>query len=372
MHAAMEGSKVRSGVSAVVLAGGMSTRMGTPKQLVCIQGKPLLETVLFTLRASRVDEIVIVLGHSADIIQQQIPLGGVKIVINELYRDGMGTSLRTGINSVGADADGALIVLADQPFVRPETIDRLIEEYQERKPQIVIPFYNGFRGNPVLLDRTVFAELAGLSGDIGCRAIFGSHAQGILKVPVDDCGVLQDLDTRADIARFEQTGPQRGWEAKPLENADLSGREVLEPHLVVVGQDALAVALTSIARLLGFTVTVVDPFACIDDVPGAARILRVLDFSLLPSAFETYVVVASRGRFDEEALEQAMKMSAAYIALVANKRRAQEIYASLESRGVSGEKLANIRAPAGIDIGAVTPEEIALSIMAEIAAKRRK
>jgi molybdenum cofactor cytidylyltransferase len=97
-------------------------------------------------------------------------------------------------------------VLADQPFLKHETINRLIAEYREKKPEIIVPTYNGSRGNPVLLDRSVFDELGALKGDIGCRAIFQAHKEGILKVPVPDAGVLLDLDTPADVERFEKSG----------------------------------------------------------------------------------------------------------------------------------------------------------------------
>ncbi len=193
-----------SGVSAIVLAAGSSIRMGEAKPLVQVAGKPMLERTLATLLESRVDEIVVVLGHSADLIQERIPFRGAKTVINNSYSEGIASSLRTGLSSVAANAEAALIVLADQPFLKSETIDRLLEEYSSKKPEIVIPTYNGFRGNPVLLDRSTFREVAQLTGDIGCRAIFGSHIRGLLKVPVQDPGVLVDLDTPADIQRFAQ------------------------------------------------------------------------------------------------------------------------------------------------------------------------
>jgi xanthine dehydrogenase accessory factor len=84
------------------------------------------------------------------------------------------------------------------------------------------------------------------------------------------------------------------------------------------------------------------------------------------------VVVTSRGRFDEEAIEQALNMDTVYVSLLASKKRAQEIRSKLQHKGISEEKLARVRAPAGLDIGAVTPAEIALSIMAEAVSNRRR
>jgi xanthine dehydrogenase accessory factor len=123
---------------------------------------------------------------------------------------------------------------------------------------------------------------------------------------------------------------------------------------------------------LNFTVTVVDPFLGLAEWPEADRALHALDFSLLPTAAERYVVVASRGQFDEEAVAQAVLADSSYIALLANKKRAQEVLRSLSAQAVPAAKLAAVRAPAGLEIGAETPEEIALSIMAEIVAGRRR
>jgi xanthine dehydrogenase accessory factor len=118
-------------------------------------------------------------------------------------------------------------------------------------------------------------------------------------------------------------------------------------------------------------VTLVDPLLPLHDLPEADRVLHVLDFARLPAA-ERYVLVASRGQCDEEAVEQGLRSNAAYIALLANKKRAQEVMNNLRSQGISEDRLSRVRAPAGLDIGAENPEEIALSILAEIVAERRE
>ena len=92
----------------------------------------------------------------------------------------------------------------------------------------------------------------------------------------------------------------------------------------------------------------------------------------LSASFSRYVVIASRGKFDEEAVEQALHSNSNYVALVANRKRAQEVLRGLQARGEPAENLSKVRVPAGLDIGAVTPEEIALSILAEIVSLVRK
>jgi len=367
-----------SRIGAVILAAGMSSRMGEAKQLLRLGERTLLDQVVESVRGSRVDEIIVVLGHAAETVKAGVATQGLKFVINEDYQRGIGTSLRTGLSALPAEVDAALIVLADQPFVCPTTLDRLINQYRQSDAQIVIPIYKGFRGNPVLLDRSVFPEVMALSGDIGCRAIFGNHLEGIVKVPVEDIGILLDLDSKADFERLKHFGQGTGDERTLIEAADLRGRELSgtgdllrRQELIIVGREPVAIALAKFGRLLGFTVTVVDPLLKISDLAEADRLLNSLDFSHLPPAAARYVVVASRGQFDEEAVEQALRANSNYVALVANKKRAREVLRSLELRAEPPEKLAKVRAPAGLDIGAETPEEIALSIMAEIVSERR-
>jgi molybdenum cofactor cytidylyltransferase len=367
-----------SNIGAVILAAGMSSRMGEAKQLLRLGASTLLEQVIDNVRSAGVDDLIVVLGHEANKVVESIARKNLRTVVNDAYREGMGTSLRTGISALTPDIDAVLVVLADQPFVRPETLKRIVDQYRKSTAQIVIPMYKGFRGNPVLLDRTVFPEVMALSGDVGCRAIFGSHTEGIVKVPVEDVGILLDLDSKEDLERLKNFGNVGPDEKTLLRPADLQGREIpglqdssADKELVVVGREPVGITIAKIAKLMNFTVTVVDPLLTMSEVPEADRVLNSLSFWELPTSRSRYVVVASRGRFDEEAVEQALRVNSAYVALVANKKRAQEIRLRLQSRGESAESLAKVHAPAGLDIGAETPAEIALSIMAEIVAESR-
>ena len=365
-----------SGIAALVLAAGASQRMGSPKQLLRLGEKTLLEHVLDAVRGANVDEIVLVLGADAAEIQGTVSTGGLVVVMNESYQQGMGSSLRRGLAAVNAKAEGVLVILADQPFVRTATLNSLIEYHRSHNTQIIIPMYKGFRGNPVLVDRSVFPELMKLQGEIGCRAIFGSHTENIQKVPVDDPGILQDMDTLADFRSMAALlDLQEEARATLSANAEIEERPVPStstetPELVIVGRDALAAALVRFARVLGFTITLVDPFLTLAEQPEADRILHRLDFCLLPENDHRYIVVASRGQFDEEALEQALVYDHRYITLVAGKARREELIQILMKRGFGEAALDRLRAPAGLEIGAETPEEIALSIMAEVVAVR--
>jgi molybdenum cofactor cytidylyltransferase len=193
-------------VSAIVLAAGTSTRMGRAKQLLPLGGTTVLAQTLDKVRSARVAEIILVLGASAEAIRQQLPpslLDGLKVVVNQAYGKGMASSLHEGLAALDQRSDAALIILGDQPFIRPQTLGQIVDGYRRSRAKIVIPSYQGNRGNPVLLDRSVFSEVMALEGDVGCRAIFGSHLEAILKVEVEDKGVLLDIDDQDDYERLK-------------------------------------------------------------------------------------------------------------------------------------------------------------------------
>jgi molybdenum cofactor cytidylyltransferase len=201
------------GVAAIILAAGKSTRMGEAKQLLRLGDSTVLVQTIENVRRSRVDEIVLVLGSSAEAIRRQLPISlleGLKVVINPAYAQGMATSLRAGLSALDAQVDAALIVLADQPFVRPQTLSQIAQlahQHRSSRAQIVIPSYHGVRGNPVLLDRSVFAEVMALQGDVGCRAIFSSHTERTLMLEVEDEGILLDIDSHEDYERLREESP---------------------------------------------------------------------------------------------------------------------------------------------------------------------
>ncbi len=142
-----------------------------------------------------------------------------------------------------------------------------------------------------------------------------------------------------------------------------------KPQLLLVGEAPLVNALASLGRLQGFVVWVAEVDKKARHVEAELYLpLPQLKSRITPS---TYVVVATMGAYDEEALEHLVDTSAAYVALVASAKRAEAVFAYLRSRGVAAERLRRVKVPAGLDIGAVTPEEIAVSIMAEIIQVRR-
>ncbi len=150
----------------------------------------------------------------------------------------------------------------------------------------------------------------------------------------------------------------------------------LEPHgaspqLIVVGESAVAEGLTALGRLLGYRVVVVGPGLDPARFPDADEVVADVADLVTKADRTSYAVVATMAEYDGLALEALVRSPAPYVALVASRRRAGILLEELRTHGVPSDALARVRAPAGLDIGARTPEEIALSILAEIVERRR-
>jgi molybdenum cofactor cytidylyltransferase len=184
-------------ISAIVLAAGQATRFGQCKQLMMLDGKPLLRHTLDRVNESKVDDVVVVLGAFADAIQRQIRFGKERVVINHDFELGMSTSLHAGLRALAPGTNAVVIALGDQPFVTSATIDNLIDAYGRSRSKIIVPTFNGQRGNPVLVDQSLFPRMMEIRGDVGCRAIF--TAVPVAELAVDDAGVTADIDTMEDF-----------------------------------------------------------------------------------------------------------------------------------------------------------------------------
>ena len=197
-------------ISAIVLAAGEAKRMGRNKVLLPWQGKTLLEHVLDQLLHSQVDEIILVLGHEAERIREKISAQGIKIVVNPTYHEGMSASLRYGLSMMEKAAEAFLVALGDQPGIREEMINQLIEAFHKALPRknIVLPTYRSKPGHPVLFGIRYREEMGRLKGDVGGRQILADHPEDILFLEMDTDEVLQDIDTLEDYREYlKRKGP---------------------------------------------------------------------------------------------------------------------------------------------------------------------
>jgi xanthine dehydrogenase accessory factor len=143
-----------------------------------------------------------------------------------------------------------------------------------------------------------------------------------------------------------------------------------QPHLVVIGRSPAVGTLASMAHSLGWRTVVVDEGGVPDDYAGADRVLTSLDLSEADVTERSVIVVATQGHYDEAALEAALATPAAYVGLVASRRRAEAVLGYLRDRGVTDAQVARVHAPAGLDLGRVAHEEIAVAILAELVKER--
>lgn len=184
--------------------------MGQPKQMLAWQGKTLLRHVLENLIRSNADELILVLGHEAEAIRAGLTEFQIKIVINPDYKQGMASSLKQGLLAMDPASEAFLVLLADQPGIGPELVNRLIREFQRADPKrgIVRPVYRGLPGHPVLIGVRYLQEALQLQGDVGARRILANHPADILEIEVDQDGILKDIDTPEEYRKYmKRAGP---------------------------------------------------------------------------------------------------------------------------------------------------------------------
>jgi len=186
-------------VGGVILAAGTSTRYGSEnKLLILLSGTPIVKRVAETASKSTLAAVVAIVGHQSESVSEVLrpTVDGVRY--NDRYADGQSASVRHSVAIARErDWDAIVFILGDMPFVKPTTIEVLEDTYRSSAASIVVPCYEGQRGNPVLFGRQHFEQLAGLSGDQGGREILLNH-EGAQLVDVDDTGVIEDIDTEQD------------------------------------------------------------------------------------------------------------------------------------------------------------------------------
>lgn len=191
-------------VAALVLAAGKSTRMGdSNKLLLDLQGKPMIARTVAAIAASAAVSITVVTGHNADAIKAALAGEPVELVHNPHFAEGMSTSLKAGLAALPADTDAVLICLGDMPAVTPNAIGKITTAFSPTEGRaIVVPTFQGKRGNPVLFARVFFDEMRAATGDRGARALLSAHADAVYEVETD-AGVLADADTPAAFAALK-------------------------------------------------------------------------------------------------------------------------------------------------------------------------
>ena len=204
-----------NGVSAIVLAAGAGSRFGGGKLLAPLGDRPVLQHVLDTLAAGRLEDVVVVLGDDAPAIEAAIVWRGERRVRNPEPALGLSSSLRIGAAAVDTDSSAVLVVLGDQPLVPRAAIEALLAAPADPKRPIVVPVYPADGGrNPVLIRRAAFGLIDEVEGDRGLGPVLASHPELVSEVPV--AGANPDLDTPADLRRLVEAT----WAARVRANRE--------------------------------------------------------------------------------------------------------------------------------------------------------
>jgi molybdenum cofactor cytidylyltransferase len=182
-------------VTGLVLAAGGSKRLGAPKQLLPYNGRTLLDHVLDTARACDFDQLVCVIGGSADHIRARVDLSNVEVVENQHFGEGCSSSIAAALRAVDSRADVLVLMLGDQPGVRAQAVSALLDGRGDA-PLAACSYENG-RGHPLAFARSTFPELANLHGDKGVWKLLDRHADHVVDVPVAG-PIPRDIDTHED------------------------------------------------------------------------------------------------------------------------------------------------------------------------------
>lgn len=182
-------------IHGLVLAAGMSRRLGRPKQLLEVGGKPLVRHVVERCFASHLDSVSVVVGHVADAVRQALTDLDVRTVFNPAYESGQASSLLAGLDALSDGADALVVALGDQPFIEPQVIDGLIEARRIHGVSIAMARYGEDRGHPVLFGHEHFAELRDITGDQGGREVIRRHGDEVVLVPSRTSHIPLDVDT---------------------------------------------------------------------------------------------------------------------------------------------------------------------------------
>ena len=190
-------------ITGIILASGFSQRMNKNKLLLEVEGIPLVERVIKAVKSSNIDKCVLI--YQKDEIKEIAYTHGIRAVHNPYADEGQSAAVKIGVKSSHPDTDGFIFFVGDQPYLNPSTINKLIDEFQKEKDTIVVPLYNGKRGNPVIFPSTLKEDLLRLDGDNGGRKIIEEKEERVKLVTIENGIEGKDIDTEEDYIKLEET-----------------------------------------------------------------------------------------------------------------------------------------------------------------------
>lgn len=197
------------GIAGIVLAAGEGRRAGGSKAFLKIGGQTFLERIVAGIREAGCQPVIVVGGAAGALIEDEAGRLGASFALNENWQQGQFSSLRAGLTRLNDPRAAVLVALVDHPFVCVETYRSLIDAFMNSPDRIVIPVCEDkraqrlLRGHPVVIPADVLVEIAVAPDDLTLRDIIRKHSDLVLETPVEDQGVLKDIDTVADLEELE-------------------------------------------------------------------------------------------------------------------------------------------------------------------------
>jgi CTP:molybdopterin cytidylyltransferase MocA len=188
-------------LAAVILSGGASSRMGSPKALLPYQGRPFLEHLLEIAIHPEIGARRVVLGADAESIAKAIPLKAHEMIINSQWEKGQLSSIQAAVRKLPAGTEGMLLLLIDHPLISSALVAALIAQFHKSKKPIVLPVYEGRRGHPVIFSASLYPELLRAPVETGARAVVWAHADEVEEVPTNEEGCVLNLNNPEALNR---------------------------------------------------------------------------------------------------------------------------------------------------------------------------
>jgi len=192
-------------IAGIILGAGEGRRIGKSKLNLPLGKKKVVEWVLQAAKQSFLDKIILVIRPKDRAILEIGKKWGVEIVMNPNFRKGMSSSIQEALQKIDfQDIEGISLILGDQPFITSSIINTLIKSFSPGKCEIVVPYYNERRGNPVIFDVCWKNELMAVTGDVGGRVLIKAHPEKVKKVKILDEAVILDIDNSEDYLKAKK------------------------------------------------------------------------------------------------------------------------------------------------------------------------